>query len=107
MKKHLKETKPLYWNYDEGEKHSEEYIKTVLNRIFKDAVGFAGCVLIRRTLGLAKNKDIASIEDLKERARLDWICLEIGREFLVNRDNIENIEKVSDIVNKYSSIYKI
>ena len=106
-KKHLKDTKPLYWNYDEGEKHSEEYIKTVLKRIFKDAVGFAGCVLIRRTLGLAKNKDIASIEDLKERARLDWICLEIGREFLVNRDSIENIEKVSDIVNKYSSIDKI
>ena len=106
-KKHLEETKPLYWNYPEGQKHSEEYIKTVLNRIFKDSVGFAGCVFIRRTLGLAKNKDISGIEDLIERERLDWICLNIGREFLVNKDNIDNIEKVADIVNKYSNIDKI
>lgn len=106
-KKHLEETKLLYWNYPEGQKHSEEYIKTVLNRIFKDSVGFAGCVFIRRTLGLAKNKDISGIEDLIERERLDWICLNIGREFLVNKDNIDNIEKVADIVNKYSNIDKI
>ena len=106
-KKHLEETKPLYWQYPEGKKDSDEYIKTVLNRIFKDSVGFAGCVFIRRTLGLAKNKDISSIEDLEERARLDWICLNIGREFLVNKDSIDSIEKVANIVNKYSMVDKL
>ena len=106
-KKHLEETNPLYWQYPEGKKHSEDYIKTVLNRIFKDAVGFAGCVLIRRTLGLAKNKDISGIQDLKERARLDWICLNIGREFLINRESIDTIDKVAEIVNKYSNIDKL
>ena len=64
-------------------------------------------MLIRRTLGLAKNKDISGIEDLNERARLDWICLNIGREFLVNKDSIDNIEKVEKIVNEYSNIDKI
>ena len=106
-KKHLEETKPLYWQYPEGKKDSDEYIKTVLNRIFKDSVGFAGCVFIRRTLGLAKNKDISSIEDLEERSRLDWICLNIGREFLVNKDSIDSIEKVANIVNKYSMVDKL
>ena len=55
-------------------------------------------------MGLAKNKDIAGIEDLNERARLDCICLKIGREFLVNRNKINNIEEIENIVNKYSPI---
>lgn len=104
--KHLEDTKPLYWNYPNGKKDSEKYIDITLNKIFKDSVGFAGCVLIRRTLGLAKNKDIAGIEDLTERARLDLICLKIGKEFLINRDNINNIEDVANIVNKYSYLDK-
>ena len=101
--KHLEDTKPLYWQYPEGQKHSSKYIKVVLDRIFKDSVGFAGCVLIRRTLGLAKNKDIAGIEDLNERARLDCICLKIGREFLINKNKIKNIDEIGEIVIKYSS----
>ncbi|MCZ9994825.1 hypothetical protein OFR22_05485 [Brachyspira hyodysenteriae] len=55
---------------------------------------------------MLKIKIFSGIEDLDERARLDWICLNIGKEFLIeNKDNnIDNIEKVSDIVNKYSNI---
>lgn len=105
-KEHLEHTKPLYWNYPEGKNHLENYIKAVLKRIFKDALGFAGCVFIRRTLGLAKNKDISGIEDLKERARLDWICLKVGRELLIDREKINGIEEVGDIINKYSPLNK-
>lgn len=103
-KTHIEKTKPLYWDYPKGQTHFEKYMKAALNKIFKDSVGFAGCVLIRRTLGLAKNKEISSIEDLQERARLDRICLKVGKEFLINREKINSIDEVGYIVCKYSAL---
>ena len=102
-KKHIAETKPLYWDYPNGIEDACKYRDSVYKEILEDAIGFAGCVLIRRTLGIAKNKDISGIEDLTERARLDWICLNIGREFLLNRKSISSIDDAANIVEKYSN----
>lgn len=104
---HIKDTKPLYWDYPNGMNDFENLREETYKRIFEDVVGFAGCVLIRRTLGLAKNKDIADIKDLDERARLDMICLNIGREFLTKRKEIKRIDNLCHIVQKYSPLNKL
>jgi len=58
--------------------------------------------MIRRTLGLAKVSDIADIKDLKARAKIDRMALEMGKELIINRDKFDGIEPVIDLARTIS-----
>merc|ERR1712224_1034157 len=49
-------------------------VKTIWN----DAMGFMGCELMRRVLGVAKRKDLEGIEDEKVKLQAESLVLDIG-----------------------------
>jgi 5-methylthioribose kinase len=65
-----------------------------LRRVFDDTLGFAGCEMVRRVLGLAKVADIAGIEDLEVRADAETTALQIAERLLLERRTVDSIQQV-------------
>lgn len=103
-KEHHRKIPDPMWNYPGGEKAFTKLRKAEILRIFKDTVGMAGAVMIRRTLGLAKVSDIASIEDVSVRSVLDSMALKIGKQLILQADSLESIAKVTDIAKEVSPL---
>lgn len=72
---------PLY-----NEKFRREYIGEVMS----DSLGYTGTELIRRTVGDSKVVEITSLEDRKERIRLEKILINLGISLIKNRHKIDN-----------------
>jgi 5-methylthioribose kinase len=68
-----------------------------LQHVFSDALGFAGCELIRRTLGLAKVTEIAGIPDDSARATLEHRILRLAEDLLLRRNELTSITEVIDL----------
>ena len=92
------------WSFPGGDKAFTGLRKSEINRIFHDTVGFAGTVMIRRTLGLAKVSDIASIEDADIRAEADKMALAIGKKLILQADNMESVEDMITIAEEVSPL---
>jgi 5-methylthioribose kinase len=87
-------------NKDELSK-SSSFLNFILTKYFKDAVGFAGCELIRRTIGLAHVADLDSIEDEQVRLNVKRKTLELGKFLIKNRKEINSLaEFVSTVREK-------
>lgn len=78
----------------EAFKGTAGYREFILGKIFGDALGFAGCELIRRTIGLAHVKDLDGIEDAERRIELKKQALELGETLILNRGGIKDIGAV-------------
>jgi 5-methylthioribose kinase len=91
----LAEGSTAYWNFEEGEGAFAAYRKDWLRTVLNDSFAVAGCEMIRRTVGLAKNSDIAGITDKKIRKDLESIVVEVGRWLLINAPAIARVEDVS------------
>lgn len=74
------------------------YRESVLQKIFTDTLGFAGCELIRRTIGLAHVKDLDGIEDGAKRIRLKKQALEIGETLILKRSELTSIQDVIALI---------
>ncbi|MEJ7934861.1 S-methyl-5-thioribose kinase [Sphingobium sp. AN558] len=72
----------------------EAAITTRLDQIWRDALGFAGCEIIRRILGLAHVADFESIADVERRAGCERQALLFARDILVRRDALTDIGPV-------------
>ncbi|MFO1073391.1 MAG: S-methyl-5-thioribose kinase [Geminicoccaceae bacterium] len=66
-----------------------------MQRLLADALGFAGCAMIRRTLGLAHNIDFEQIADPDRRAVCERANLKLARELLTERQHFATIEAVT------------
>lgn len=95
--RHLEETWAVFrdtftalWNEHSVEIYTRVpgYLDDSLGRYFEDAVGFAGCELIRRTIGLAHVKDLDGIADDVRRLQAKRNALALGRVLTVNRRTI-------------------
>ena len=64
-------------------------------QVLADALGFAGCAMIRRTLGLAHNIDFEQIADPDRRAVCERANLKLARELLTERQHFATIEAVT------------
>jgi 5-methylthioribose kinase len=73
-------------------------LRTMLDEIWQDTLGFAGLEMHRRILGFAHVADFEGIEDESRRASLERKALAIGRELAVGRDRFLTIGQVSDLV---------
>lgn len=60
-----------------------------IDNILRDTAAVAGCELCRRIIGIAHVKDITSIEDGAKRLRAEKICLQLGKELILDRANIK------------------
>ncbi|MDZ5607321.1 S-methyl-5-thioribose kinase [Bacillus pseudomycoides] len=63
----------------------KQWLALVLQNIFSDAVGFAGCEIIRRTIGLAHVADLDGIKDENRRIQAKKHALYLGRELLLHK----------------------
>lgn len=96
-KEHFENTGDSFWDYAGGARAHAEYRRRNIARIFDDAMGIAGSVMIRRILGLAKVSDIADIEDLDARAAVERMGLRMGKELIKNHAQYATIESVIDL----------
>ncbi len=71
------------------------YLEYVLKTTWRDAVGFAGCEVIRRTIGLAHVADLDGIQDSQKRLGAKRHALRLGKALLLNQQSI-----TPDIVNE-------
>lgn len=77
---------------------STAYRQAYLQRLFGQAIGFAGCVIIRRVVGLAKVADIETISDSKIKLQAQQFALAIGSTLVRNHRNIRSIEELVSII---------
>lgn len=82
----------------EAFKETAGYKEFVLEKIFRDTLGFAGCELIRRTIGLAHVKDLDGIEDAEQRIRLKKQTLQIGEALILKRAELTSIGAVTGLL---------
>ncbi|MFK8082165.1 MAG: S-methyl-5-thioribose kinase [Granulosicoccus sp.] len=69
-----------------------------LEHIWTDALGFCGCEIIRRTLGLAHIIEYDDIHDDDLRAQCESTGLRIARQLLVERAAIKTVGELLDVV---------
>jgi 5-methylthioribose kinase len=67
-----------------------------MRRLFVDALGFAGCKMTRRILGLAHVEDLESIVNPDLRADCEKRALKLARALMVEGEGFLGIEAVSD-----------
>jgi 5-methylthioribose kinase len=66
--------------------------------IFEDALGYAGCKMIRRILGLAHVEDFESIADNEKRAACERKALECARKLILTRTSLKTMNDVLKVV---------
>ncbi|MCC5910111.1 MAG: S-methyl-5-thioribose kinase [Clostridiaceae bacterium] len=76
----------------------EGYQSYYMENMFRDTLGFASTVMIRRVHGLAHNKDVDGIEDLEKRKEVQVQILELAEEIMMNRYKFNNIHEVTNLV---------
>ncbi|EKN66415.1 methylthioribose kinase [Neobacillus bataviensis LMG 21833] len=92
------------WNTENKEilAKTDKFLSYTLAKFFEDSLGFAGCELIRRTIGLAHVTDLDSIEDEKTRLAAKRKTLELGKILIKQRKEIINcaafISKVKEVL---------
>jgi 5-methylthioribose kinase len=69
-------------------------LKAQLEKTFEDAIGFAGCKMIRRIIGLAHVEDFESIENEDMRSVCERKALEFARRLILERHNLKSIDTV-------------
>jgi 5-methylthioribose kinase len=82
---------------------SEDALNGVLNRIWSDALGICGIEMHRRILSLAHNADFEEIADLNTRAELEARNLMMGRQLILERNQIKDIQAIQTLARKYNS----
>lgn len=65
-----------------------EYIGALLRQVWQDALGYAGCEMIRRTIGVAHVADIDNIADLNQKTASQRQALALGRTLIMNADQL-------------------
>ncbi|MGA9173742.1 MAG: S-methyl-5-thioribose kinase, partial [Thermoactinomyces sp.] len=63
-----------------------------LQQTWIDVVGFAGCEIIRRTIGLAHVADLDSIEDIAVQIQLKRNTLKLGSSLIKQRRQLTNVD---------------
>lgn len=78
------------------------YASEFLKKVWKDAVGFCGTELIRRSVGLSHVADIETIKDDTMRHECLRHAITLGRALIVLADRIESVDELIARVRQYS-----
>jgi 5-methylthioribose kinase len=77
------------------------YLDFSLKEIWEDTIGFAGCEIIRRTIGLAHVADLDGIENQQQRILAKKQALALGQILIIDRTTIKSTE---DLLNRVRSV---
>ncbi|WP_110927818.1 S-methyl-5-thioribose kinase [Bacillus massiliglaciei] len=83
------------------------YLDYILKKFKEDAFGYAGCELIRRTIGLSHVADLEEIEDQKERIAAKENALTIGSLLIKKRKQLDFktfITELQDLAEEKNSV---
>lgn len=80
--------------FEEQGQASDAALRDYLDRIWRDAVGYCGIEMHRRTLSLAHNADFEAIEDPARRAPLEARNLMMGRELIARTPQYPTVESL-------------
>jgi 5-methylthioribose kinase len=96
----FKNTFTILWETENKEvlAQSTPFLSYNLSKFFEDALGFAGCELIRRTIGLAHVADLDGIKDEQTRLAAKRKSLELGGILIKQRKNIKELGEFIEIV---------
>ncbi len=68
-----------------------------MQQLFADMLGFAGCKMIRRIVGMAKVAEITRISDDGARAAIEVRCLRCAETLLIERASMTSVEDIIDL----------
>jgi len=71
-----------------------------MKRLLQDTIGYTGCKMVRRIVGLSHVIDIDSITDDAKRERAQRMALAIGKQFIKSNRQAGSIHHLVDIVKK-------
>lgn len=77
---------------------AQAFRESFMRRLWNDSLGFAGCEMVRRVLGLAKVAEIAGIEDPQTRAKAEVAALRMAKRLLLQRHEVSSMAQVLDWV---------
>jgi 5-methylthioribose kinase len=77
---------------------SKDFQDTLMLEILRDTAGFAGCEMIRRSVGFAHVFDVDSIQDNQKRVEVLEMNLAIGMKLIKNHQFISNFATLENIV---------
>nr|WP_243385457.1 S-methyl-5-thioribose kinase [Bacillus kexueae] len=88
------------WNTHQVDAFSkvEGVLPFILEKTFADTIGFCGCEIIRRTIGLAHVEDIDSIEPHRTQIAVKKEALQLGALLIKERKKIETIDQLVTII---------
>jgi 5-methylthioribose kinase len=78
----------------------EGFFEQIIQEIWEDALGFAGCEIIRRTIGLAHVKDLDGIESFENRINAKKRALHLGEQLIVLRKKIRTVKEIQSILHE-------
>ncbi|MCB2054718.1 MAG: S-methyl-5-thioribose kinase [Geminicoccaceae bacterium] len=84
-----------FFEGEDGRRSLELAQRAFMRALFEDALGFAGCSMIRRTLGLAHNIDMEWIEDPDRRAACERQNLAMAKELIKQAAGFADIAAVT------------
>lgn len=70
----------------EAQREFDMMNESYLTNIFCDTIGYAGCEMIRRCIGVAHVEDVLGIEPPDRRAEVEEKILTLGRDMIVRRE---------------------
>ena len=76
---------------------TEGLLEDVLHHMFIDAIGFAGCEVIRRTIGLAHVADLDGIENKENRLQAKRHALRLGRSLILQRETLSATKEIRSL----------
>ncbi|MCR8643669.1 S-methyl-5-thioribose kinase [Paenibacillus sp. N1-5-1-14] len=71
-----------------------------MQQLLRDTVGFTGCKMVRRVIGLAHVADIDQIENLDTRERAQRIALHLGQQLILLNRQAASIDDLIDLALK-------
>jgi 5-methylthioribose kinase len=77
---------------------AQAFRESFMRRLWNDSLGFAGCEMVRRVLGLAKVAEIAGIENPQTRAKAEVAALRMAKRLLLQRQEVSTMGQVLDWV---------
>jgi 5-methylthioribose kinase len=85
----------------------EAFKKSFMQNIWKDTLGFTGCKMIRRIVGVAHVADLESIEDLVKRSECEKKCIDLARLLVLASQNNDKITSINELATLAQKIYHV
>jgi 5-methylthioribose kinase len=81
---------------DEAMLHN--YQQQFMQKLFQESIGFAGCKIMRRQLGIAGVEDIRGIENDAVREQANRLALAIGEQFIKQHHHVKDINDILRLI---------